>query len=254
MFLYAVIGNGISMKEKALVSDMLLKSGADIKELNTVRKHLSGVKGGRLAEIAYLAHILSFIVSDVGVIPETPKKADQVFCYVRNEIIASNQKTLLAVRDRATAMGYNAENAPYPIVGEAMTAGKLLAEKALKTMRLLRRKDCINKKVCLISGGETTVVVRGSGKRGRNMELAIEGTSGITFLSTGTDGTDGPTHAAGAFVSGDTMKQARSLGLDPDTYLLTHNSYNFFRKAGGLLITGPTRSNVMDIQIITVEA
>jgi glycerate-2-kinase len=109
---------------------------------------------------------------------------------------------------------------------------------------------------CLISGGETTVTVKGPGRGGRNTELAlafamqVEGTAGIAFLSAGTDGTDGPTDAAGAIVDGQTVAQARSLGLDPTTYLNNNDSYTFFQQAGGLLVTGPTGTNVMDIQVI----
>jgi glycerate-2-kinase len=111
----------------------------------------------------------------------------------------------------------------------------------------------------LISGGETTVIVKGSGKGGRNTELAlsfameIEGVDGITFLSAGTDGTDGPTDAAGAIVDGQTITKAKSLGLDPQVYLDNNDSYNFFKETDSLIITGPTGTNVMDIQVVVVE-
>jgi glycerate-2-kinase len=113
--------------------------------------------------------------------------------------------------------------------------------------------------MCLISGGETIVTVKGSGKGGRNMELAlsfamqIEGTEGITLLSAGTDGTDGPTAAAGAIVNGQTIGRAREKGLDPEEYLINNDSYNFFERIDELFITGPTGTNVMDIQIMVVE-
>jgi glycerate-2-kinase len=112
--------------------------------------------------------------------------------------------------------------------------------------------------VCFISGGETTVTVTGAGKGGRSMELAlafaiqIEGVSGITLLSAGTDGTDGPTDAAGAIVDGTTVMKARDIGLDPEEYLGNNDSYTFFREAGGLLVTGPTGTNVMDVQIMVL--
>ncbi len=111
----------------------------------------------------------------------------------------------------------------------------------------------------MISGGETTVTVRGNGKGGRNTELAlsfareIEGVDGITLLSAGTDGTDGPTDAAGAIVDGKTIAKAKSLGLNPEKYLEDNDSYNFFKEIDSLLITGPTGTNVMDIQIIIIE-
>jgi glycerate-2-kinase len=111
----------------------------------------------------------------------------------------------------------------------------------------------------LLSGGETTVTVRGSGLGGRNTELAlafaleIQGEAGVTLLSAGTDGTDGPTDAAGAIVDGHTIGRARTINLDAKTYLDSNDSYSFFHKTGELLITGPTGTNVMDIQIILAE-
>jgi glycerate 2-kinase len=112
--------------------------------------------------------------------------------------------------------------------------------------------------VCLISGGETTVIVQGNGRGGRNMELAlafaqeIEGINGITLLSAGTDGNDGPTDAAGAVVDGSTTIRGRQAGADPDQALLDNDSWNFFQRAGGLFITGPTGTNVMDLQLIFI--
>jgi glycerate-2-kinase len=111
----------------------------------------------------------------------------------------------------------------------------------------------------LISGGETVVTVTGEGKGGRNMELAlsfaieIKGMKGITMISAGTDGTDGPTDAAGAIVDGQTIIKARDMGLDPSEYLNNNDSYNLFSKIDSLLITGPTGTNVMDIQIVLIE-
>lgn len=113
--------------------------------------------------------------------------------------------------------------------------------------------------VCLISGGETTVTVKGNGTGGRNMELAlafameIEGIDGITLLSAGTDGTDGATDEAGAIVDGETIAKAKSIGLDPEEYLDNNDSYNFFKKIGELFFTGPTGTNVMDVQIMVIE-
>ncbi len=114
--------------------------------------------------------------------------------------------------------------------------------------------------MCFIYGGETTVTVKGEGAGGRNTEMAlafaraISGIDGITFLSGGTDGTDGPTDAAGAIVDGDTIPDARAKGLDPEDYLNRNDSYNFFKEAGGLVITGPTGTNVMDLYIALIEA
>jgi glycerate-2-kinase len=141
--------------------------------------------------------------------------------------------------------------------GEARDAARWLANKAIFARNSLEGKEA--KKICLISGGETTVTVRGHGKGGRNTELAlafaleIKDTKGITLLSAGTDGTDGPTDAAGAIVNGETIQKAISLSLDPVAYLKNNDSYNFFSRTGELLITGPTGTNVMDLQIILIE-
>lgn len=111
---------------------------------------------------------------------------------------------------------------------------------------------------CVLAGGETTVTLKGSGKGGRNQELALaaalalDGVAGVSLLSAGTDGTDGPTDAAGAFVDGATCSRARALGLDPADFLARHDSYNFFTALGDLLITGPTRTNVMDIMCLLI--
>jgi glycerate-2-kinase len=127
---------------------------------------------------------------------------------------------------------------------------------AIEAKQLLKEKD--GKKICLISGGETTVTVKGNGKGGRNTELAlafaleVAGKKDIVLLSAGTDGTDGPTDAAGAIVTGETIERATSLKLDPRAYLVNNDSYTFFSKTGELLITGPTGTNVMDLQIILI--
>jgi glycerate 2-kinase len=183
-------------------------------------------------------------------IPETPGVEDPVFNKVDNIIIGNIQIALEAARDSAEKSGFSAEILSSGIRGEARDVGKWLAEKA-KGIKAERK--------CLISGGETTVAVKGRGKGGRNTELAlsfameIEGLEGISMLSGGTDGQDGPTDAAGAIVDGETAKRARELGLDPEWYIHNNDSYNFFRQTGSLLITGPTGTNVMDLQIILIE-
>ncbi len=294
---------GISLADKQRVTELLLKAGANINELNTVRKHISRVKGGRLAEITYPARIVSFILSDVigdrldviasgptapdsttyadamdvihkfnlsdeisssvmevlkkgrqGLIPETPKHDSPIFRNVKNIIIGNNQIALESAKNYAEEMGYRAEIIASNITGEAREAGKWLADIARS-----KRSNGSNRLNCLISGGETTVTVKGNGKGGRNMELAlafameIEGVKGITLLSAGTDGTDGPTDAAGAIVDGETVKKARAIGVDPLEYLNNNDSYNFFKKIDALFVTGPTGTNVMDIQIMVIE-
>jgi len=308
---------GISLKEKQQITELLLNAGADIYELNTVRKHISKVKGGRLAEIAYPAKVISLILSDVigdrldviasgptspdsttyndalevlkkyrlidkapqsivetlqkgakGLINETPKEGSNIFHNVENIIIGSNRIALDAAKKKAEESGVSTEIISYELTGEARKAGKWLAGIAMakKLQRATGHGPGVSKEynstlqpICLISGGETTVTVKGRGMGGRNMELAlsfamaIEGIDGITLLSAGTDGTDGPTDAAGAIVDGETIKKARAIHIDPLEYLNNNDSYNFFRKIDALFITGPTGTNVMDIQIMVIE-
>jgi glycerate 2-kinase len=297
---------GISLSEKQEMTRLLLKAGADINELNCVRKHISRVKGGRLAEFAYPAGVISLILSDVigdsldviasgptapdgstfaeafgvlrkygltdtapesileviqkgrqGLILETPKGEGEIFRGVKNIIIGSNGIALEAAKANAVALGFHTEIISSGLTGEARSVGKWLAEEVRKRKSTEAQKN--KKPLCLISGGETTVTVKGNGTGGRNTELAlafameIEGMKGITLLSAGTDGTDGPTDAAGAVVDGDTISKAKSYSLDPDEYLRNNDSYNFFRQIDDLFITGPTGTNVMDLQIIIVE-
>ena len=296
----------ISLAEKQEITQLLLKAGANIQELNTVRKHLSRIKGGRLADIAYPARVLSLILSDVigdpldviasgptspdqttfqdamkvikrydledkipekasiilirgaaGEIPETPKEGNPVFAQVQNIIIGSNKKAIERAKREAEGQGYQTEIISANLQGEARDAAAWLACKAIEARRRLAIGP--QGKICLISGGETTVTVRGNGLGGRNTELAlafaeeIKGMQGITLLSAGTDGTDGPTDAAGAIVDGDTVERAEAAGINPEDYLKNNDTYHFFKAAGGLFITGPTGTNVMDLQIILLD-
>ncbi len=295
--------DGLNLEEKQTITQLLLNSGANIYELNAVRKHLSKVKGGRLAERMYPARIISLILSDVigdkldviasgptapdestyqdawnileryqlvpqvpvsikevlikgqrGIFPETLKPQSPVFKRVTNSIIGSNRSALQAIKQEAQNRGFKAQIISAELQGEAKEVGKRLARLALKTQAQLE-----NNSLCLISGGETTVTVKGNGLGGRNMELGlafameIAGKKGIWLLSAGSDGTDGPTDAAGAIVDGETTVKAKKMGIDPKVYLENNDSYNFFKKVGGLLITGPTGTNVMDIQIMIIK-
>ena len=295
---------GISLAENQAVTDLLLKAGTDIQELNTVRKHISAVKGGRLAEITYPAKMVSLILSDVigdpldviasgptspdtstyndamkviqkygltekipgsvitilnigvkGNIAETPKKEAPVLIGIDNIIIASNAIAVEAAKKAAERSGYKTTVISNELSGEASQVAKDLARTALDLKKIMKRDE----KVCLIAGGETTVTVKGDGKGGRNTEmalafgLAIQEQPGITFLSAGTDGTDGPTDAAGAIVTGQMFSTAIENGLDPQDYLTRNDSYTFFKAINGLVITGPTGTNVMDIQLILLD-
>jgi glycerate-2-kinase len=273
--------------------------------MNTVRKHLSRIKGGRLAGLAYPARVLSLILSDVigdhldviasgptapdettfqdafgvldryhlkdripektldilshgvrGEISETPKAGNPIFDKVENTIIGSNKEALQIAEREAVARGYSTVILSVALKGEAREAGQWLAGQAIEACH--ESGQTVPGKICLIAGGETTVTVTGKGLGGRNMELAlafareIRGIEGITLLSAGTDGTDGPTDAAGAIVDGGTLLRAEAAGLDIEECLAENDSYHFLERTHDLLITGPTGTNVMDLQIILI--
>ncbi len=295
---------GITLAEEQATTALLLGAGAEIGELNAVRKHLSRVKGGRLAEFLSPATTISLIISDVignrldviasgptapdrstfagalavldryrlrekapqavlrhlvagstGKLPETPKAGAPVFRRVDNRIVADNRSALAAAQQATTGYGLKGEILSAEIAGEAREAGRWLARKAI-AIQQTRRTEL---PICLLSGGETTVTVHGKGIGGRNMELAlafareIEGVPDIILLSGGTDGRDGPTDAAGAVADGNTVLRGREKGLDPAAFLAENDSYSFFREEGGLFVTGPTGTNVMDIQVVAIR-
>ncbi len=301
---------GISLAEKQKVTELLLRAGASIQEMNAVRKHISRVKGGFLAQTAFPAEVLTLILSDVignqpdviasgptapdsttyrdaaaviatyglsGLVPasvaariergakgqeaETPKSGEACFRNAVNVIVAGNDLALDAALRKAKSLRLPAEVVTAGLHGEAREAGILLSRTALATRKKMKRGE----QRCFLSGGETTVTVQGNGIGGRNQELAlafalaVEGVPGITLLSAGTDGIDGPTDAAGAVVDGETAKKARAAGIDPAAYLDRNDSYSFFKRFDLLsgvrnhLITGPTGTNVMDLQILCVE-
>lgn len=294
----------ITLDEKRAVTDHLLRAGAAIGELNTVRKHLSRIKGGRLARAAAPARTLCLIVSDVvgdpldviasgptapdpttfadalatlarydpdkklpsaprdylregaaGRHAETPKPGAPEFAGVHNVIVANNSDALEAVRAAAAERGYGARILSGALEGEAREAA---AGHAGQVGEVRAGRPSGAPPVCLIWGGETTVTVRGAGKGGRNTECAlafameIDGLPSVVGLFAGTDGTDGPTDAAGAIVTGETAARAGRASLDPRAYLDRNDSYSFFEQAGGLLITGPTMTNVMDLHIVLI--
>jgi hydroxypyruvate reductase len=296
--------NGITLEEKKNVTKTLLECGATIHEINTIRKHISCVKGGRLARIAHPSTLISLILSDVvgddldiiasgptvadnstffdclriinkyqiqdripasvveflerglrGEVEETPKPKDPVFRRTHNVVIGSNILALKAAKKKTIELGYRGTILSSLIEGETKEVAKVhtgIAKEILKTGNPVRKPACI------ISGGETTVTIRGSGLGGRNQEfclsaaIEIDGIEGILILSAGTDGTDDPTDAAGAFADGTTLKRARGLGLDAETFLRENNSYSFFKQLGDLFFTGPTLTNVMDIRMLLV--
>ncbi len=294
-----VAPDGVSLKDKILTTALLLRSGAGIDELNIVRKHLSRVKGGRLARLFYPARTVTLIISDVignrlgsiGSGPtvedtSTPAQALEILdrfhlkkevpaavitrleqrnmgpavrpgpARARNVIIADNRKAVDAGKAESRRLGLRPLILTTRLHGEARSVGHELAALAQRTANRKYRKS---RPICMISSGETTVTVQGTGKGGRSQELAlgfaidISGKKGITLLSAGTDGTDGPTDAAGALVDGTTADRMERSGMDPAAYLLNNDSYTVLDRVGALFRTGPTGTNVMDIQVILVS-
>jgi glycerate 2-kinase len=296
---------GISLADKLAITRLLHRSGATIDEMNCVRKHLSRVKGGRLAEGFHGKLLLGLIISDVvgdppdviasgptvpdpttfqdavsvlsrykliektsesilrfleegckGQLPETPK---QPFPNVHNRVIGSNRLALDAARRKAEDLGYSVLDLGAFIEGETRQVATALAG----VVRSVQRDGKpLAPPMCILVGGETTVTLdANSGKGGRNQEfvlavLAKLGTnrlSAVTVLSAGTDGEDGPTDAAGAIGDRETLSQVERDCLSVDDYLIRHDAYHLFERTGGLLKTGLTGTNVMDIRIITLR-
>jgi len=295
---------GITLNDKILVTEALLRAGASIREINTVRKHLSAVKGGQLARIAYPATVITLMISDVvgndpdiiasgptvpdnstfadgravlnrynlgsllpgsvlnrfkrgaaGELEETPKPGDPVFKRSRNILIASNLQAIEAAGSRAEELGYNTHVLSTEMEGDTRTASRIHTKAAAG---ICQNGRPVPPPACLISGGETTVFIRGNGKGGRNQEfvlaaaIAIDGRENTAVLSGGTDGTDGPTDAAGAFADGTTIRRAAALGMNAGEYLDNNDSYHFFKPLGDLVVTGPTHTNVMDLHVVLV--
>jgi glycerate 2-kinase len=187
-----------------------------------------------------------------GGLPENPQEGDPVFDRVQKEIVGNNLSAVLAASEKASALGYK------PLILSTRMEGetKIVARVHADIFREVRDTGFpAEPPLCILSGGETTVTLKGSGKGGRNMEfslaaaLHIRGKRDIYFLSGGTDGTDGPTDAAGAFADGSTVERAEAIGLNAESYLEENDSYTFFQKLGDLLITGPTKTNVMDLRV-----
>jgi glycerate 2-kinase len=295
---------GITLEDMQALTRVLLDAGAAIQEINSLRKHLSRVKGGNLARLAYPSTLVSLILSDVigddldsiasgptvpdrstfgdcmevvdkyrveeripsavmehlesgarGEIEETPKPGDPVFERAQHLIIGSNIHALRAAGKKAAGLGYNTLILSSFIQGETREVAKV---HAAIVREILCSGNPIERPACVLSGGETTVTVRGKGKGGRNMEFAlaasieIAGLKEVVVLSGGTDGSDGPTDAAGAMADGGTFSRARKRGMDPGRYLTENDSYHFFEALGDLIVTGPTRTNVMDLRLMLV--
>jgi hydroxypyruvate reductase len=295
---------GVDLADKQATTRSLLACGATIHEINTIRKHLSRAKGGRLAEAAYPARVVSLILSDVvgddldvigsgptvpdrstfrdtldiltryeiwdripaavrarvvegveGRLPESPKPGAPAFARCSQVLVGSCLRALAAASEKAVQLGYRSLVLSSKAEGEAREVAKAFAAigKEIRSSGLP-----LSPPACVLIGGETTVTLQGDGRGGRNQEfvlagaLALDGLDGIVLLAAGTDGTDGPTDAAGAVADGRTCAAARALGLDPHAFLKRNDSYAFFKGLGDLIITGPTRTNVMDVYLLLV--
>jgi len=294
-----VPAEGLTLDDKRATTDRLLRAGADIHALNTVRKHLSAVKGGWLAarangrcdtltisdvvgddpsfiasgptvadssrfvdaidvilrfggESAYPPAIVAHLRRGIaGEIPDTPKPADARISESRSAVIGSRRNAMAGAVAKARTLGYDVLPIEDPVVGEARTTAVAHVRAVIARAAGLRRPACI------VSSGETTVHVTGTGKGGRNQEFALaaaevlagSGSDGA-LCSVGTDGIDGPTDAAGALIDSTTLDRAATAGLVPARYLLDNNAYAFFDSLGDLIHTGPTGTNVGDLQVI----
>jgi len=297
--------HGLSLEDKQKTTERLLGCGATIHEINTIRKHLSRIKGGLLAKAVYPAPMIYLVLSDVvgddldiiasgpavadrgtfsqclGIIetygikkylpatvlkhfkkglqdriPETPKKGHPVFQNVFHTIIASNIDVLLSAEKMAKQLGYNCQILSSMIEGETIDVAGVhtaIAREILTTGHPEKPPACI------LSGGETTVTIKGTGKGGRNQEFALASAIRIknlkhaVILSAGTDGTDGPTDAAGAIADHTTVQRAMDLGMKPELFLRENNAYPFFDRISDLFKTGATNTNVMDLRVIIVR-
>lgn len=301
--LMADLPDGIALEDLKLTNELLVKSGADISEINTVRKHLSNIKGGHFAGITYPATILTLILSDAvgdrleviasgptvpdtttfadamaiinkydlqnllpknilnhiqtgieGLTPETPKQDDPIFENVYNHIIGSNQTALQAASEKAKELGFNTQIITDSLQGDYKTVADFILEEIEK-----KRNSATQKPLCLLFGGEPTVKVTDNGLGGRNQHLAlyfatkIQNRKDTTILCAGTDGTDGPTDAAGAVVNHNTVADALKSNIAVNKYLSEFDSFHFFEKAGGWIKTGNTGTNVMDVVVVLME-
>jgi hydroxypyruvate reductase len=290
---------GVSLVDMQALTRLLLASGANITEINVLRKHLDQVKGGGLARIAAPAQVITLILSDVigspldviasgptvadsssfadahailekydlvektpasiravlqqgmtGELPETLKAGDPLLDNIVNVVVASNPQAAQAGLEQARSEGFYTMLLTTYLQGEAAQVGAVLAS-------LLKQIDFngqpLPRPACLVAGGETTVTLRGDGLGGRNQELALgaafllDGVANAALLTLGTDGEDGPTDAAGALVTGETLAHAQQMGRNPLASLQGNDSYHFFKDLGDLLVTGPTGTNVNDL-------
>jgi hydroxypyruvate reductase len=236
-----VIGNDVS----------IIGSGPTVPDPSTFNDAYSILEQYNLLEKAPTSVLNHLEKGRTKIIADTPKPGDKIFDRTRTYLMGDNNIALSAAAEEAKKLGYETEIVTNSMQGDVEVAAKEWTAIAMSHDR--------NKKYCLIAGGETTVKVRGYGKGGRSQQFALTAAIGlqnnphISLLAGGTDGTDGPTDAAGAIVNGGTIEAAGSKGLEAEKYLSNNDAYTFFEKAGGLLKTGPTQTNVMDIVITLIN-
>jgi glycerate 2-kinase len=289
---------GVSLDDKQQVSRALLASGATIGEINCVRRHLSAIKGGRLAAACHPAQVVTLAISDVpgdnpidiasgptvadpttrdearailskyrvdvpasirqaleSPVAESVKPADPRLSCASFELIATPQMALEAAAAVARAEGLTASIVSDRIEGEARDVGKVMAAIALQ---VARHRQPVEPPCVLLSGGETTVTVHGTGRGGRNVEyllalaIALQESAGIHAIAGDTDGIDGQEDIAGAIVAPDTQRRARALGMQPSAYLDNNDAHTFFEALGDSIVTGPTLTNVNDFRAILI--
>jgi len=297
--LMAVPADGITLDDKRRATSQLLRAGADIHALNTIRKHLSAIKGGWLADRA-AGRVRSYVISDVvgddvsviasgptvfdastfadarrlldryggaaayppavverldrgvrGEVRETPKPAARAFVQPAIRVIGSRRDAMAGAAAQAATLGYEVIRLDDPVVGEARDA-------AVSHVRAVTARAAdVRRPACFVSSGETTVRVTGHGRGGRNQEFALAAAEPLAhaggdtrLASVGTDGIDGPTDAAGAVADSTTLQRARSAQLNASQFLADNDSYAFFDALGDLVRTGPTGTNVGDLQVI----
>lgn len=307
---------GVTLEDKAGLTSTLLRAGATIRELNTVRKHLSGIKGGRLAAAARPAPLVSLVISDVvgddlgtiasgpthwdgttfadaravlekydlwdgapegvrkalrdgeaGRVAETLRPEDPAFAHASTFVIGNNRSALDAARGEAERLGFETLVLTDADEGEARTAAR-------RYLSFLDAFVCsLARPLCLLAGGELTVTVSGQGLGGRNTEFVLAALEDIAagrsaeglsagfdrrapdwlVASVGTDGRDGPTDAAGAWADAGLLVRSREAGLAASAFLKRNDAYRFFESTGGLVVTGPTGTNVMDIRVFLLR-
>jgi len=291
---------GLTLDDKQDISRALLKSGATISEMNCVRRHLSAIKGGRLAAACYPAKVVTLLMSDVpgdnpmdiasgptvgdpttcedalGIIRryeldvppavmdiltsgrgESIKPDDPRLSHIETHIVTAPQIALEAAAEVATAEGLPVHILSDKIEGEARDVGSVLAALALQVSE---RGQPFTAPCVILSGGETTVTIRGKGRGGRNVEfllslaIALGDTPGIYSLAGDTDGVDGMEEIAGAFATPDTLQRAWKLGIKPKDSLANNDGHGFFEALGDSLVTGPTMTNVNDFRAILITS